>query len=213
VPLNPQAGAATTVAVQAASAATDKPGRPASTRPGRRRWLRLLRNLCAGAAIYLVFTQTLPRRPHVELVSQEAWSREMAARRGSVVVVPVWASWCEPCIEMLPALAAIEQRYSEQGVQFASLCLDDFTAQKDIQAAEEIVIAHGVRFPHFVPKLDIAESLEALAVDDLPALLIYNQDGEVQYRLEADRWSNEISPADVEDAIDSLLVGTTDEHR
>lgn len=165
--------------------------------------------------VYLVFTQTLPRKPGIAAVSYESWTDELAARRGSVVVVPVWASWCGTCIDMLPALAGISERYSEKGVLFVSLCLDDFRQPEDIEAAEEIVVAHEARFPHFLPKQDIAASLEALALDDLPAVLLYDQAGELRYRLQGDRWSNAISPADVEDAIDSLLeeVGTTDEHR
>jgi thiol-disulfide isomerase/thioredoxin len=177
----------------------------ASPASGRRRWLRLPRNLVLLGAVYLVFTQTLPREPGIATVSYEAWTRELAARRGSVVVVPVWASWCRTCIESLPAMVAISERYSEKGVLFVSLCLDDYTRAEDIETAEGIVEAHDARFPHFLPKQDIAASLEALAVEDLPAVLVYDRTGELRYRLQGDRWSNAISPADVEDAIDSLL--------
>jgi thiol-disulfide isomerase/thioredoxin len=178
---------------------------PAPPRAGRRRWLRLLRNLVLLGAVYLAFTQTFSKRPRVTPVSQEAWNRELAARRGSVVVVPVWASWCQTCIEMLPAMAAISERYARKGVLFVSLCLDDYTRAQDIHAAEEIVVAREVRFPHFLPQQDIAESLEALTLGDLPAVLVYDRAGELRYRLEGDRWTNEISLADVEDAVESLL--------
>ena len=172
---------------------------------GRRRWPRLVRNLVLLATVYLAFTHTLSRQPRIVAVSPEAWARELAARRGSVVVVPVWASWCRTGVEMLPELAAVSERYSERGVLFVSLCLDDHTRADDIEVAEKTVVARQVRFPHFLPKRDIAESLELLAVEDLPAVLVYNRTGELRYRLEGDRWSNEISAADVEDAIESLL--------
>jgi thiol-disulfide isomerase/thioredoxin len=178
---------------------------PAPPRAGRRRWLRLVRNLVLLGAVYLAFTQTFSKRPRLAQVSQEAWNRELAARRGSVVVVPVWASWCQSCIKMLPAMAAISERYAANGVLFVSLCLDDYTRDQDIDAAEKIVIAREVRFPHFLPKQDIAESLESLTLGDLPAVLVYDRTGELRYRLEGDRWTNEISLADVEDAVESLL--------
>ena len=180
---------------------------PPSPRSGRRRWSRLLRNLTLLAAVYLVFTQTLPRKPGIEAVSDEAWTRELAARRGSVVVVPVWASWCRTCIETFPALVGLSERYSEQGVLFVSLCLDDYTRKDDIETARKIVAATDARFPHFLPKRDIAVSLDALAIDDLPAVMVYDRTGKLRYKLEGDRWSNEISPADVEDAIEAVLSG------
>jgi hypothetical protein len=116
---------------------------------------------------------------------------------------------------MLPVLAEVSTRYAEQGVLFVSLCLDDHTREQDIEAAGKMVLAAEARFPHFLPKQDIAASFEALVVDDLPAVLVYDRAGELRYKLEADRWTDEFSPADVEDAIESLLGDsvTTDGHR
>jgi len=141
----------------------------------------------------------------MEAVSLEAWSRELNARRGSVVVVAVWASWCRPCIDMLPAMVVLSERYGEKGVLLVSLCLDDYTRPEDIEAAEKIVVAREARFPHFLLKQDIAASLEALALEDLPAVLVYDQAGKLRYRLVSDPRSDELSIADVEDAIESLL--------
>ncbi len=176
-----------------------------SPRAARRRWWRLVRNLALLAVVYLVFTQTFPKKPGVKAVSSKTWARELTARRGSIVVVPVWASWCRGCIEMFPAMTALSERYSEKGVLFVSLCLDDYTRKADVEAAGKIVAANDARFPHFLPKQDIAVSLDALAIGDLPAVLVYDRAGEIQYRLQVEPGSDEVSLADVEDAIDSLL--------
>lgn len=157
------------------------------------------------AVVYLAFTHTWSSRPRISVVSPETWTRELSARRGSVVVVPVWASWCRTCVEMLPVLTEVSTRYAAQGVLFVSLCLDDPTREQDIDAAEKMVLAAEARFPHFLPKQDFAASLEALAIDDLPAVLVYDRTGALRYTLDADRWSEQFSAADVEDAIESLL--------
>ncbi len=174
-------------------------------RPGRR-WLRFLRNFGLVATAYLVVTNTWPRKPRIEPISFEAWQEELAARQGSIVVVPVWATWCRDCVEILPDLIAISDKYQEQGVSFVSLCLEEQSQEKEIEAAEQIVRRHGARFPHFLPEQDVAATLDALALDDLPAVLVYDPEGELRYRIAGDRYSNEISLADVEDAIDSLLA-------
>jgi thiol-disulfide isomerase/thioredoxin len=157
------------------------------------------------AVLYLIVTHTWPRKPRIEAVSYEVWQEELSARRGSVVVVPVWASWCRECIEILPGLVDLSERYREKGVTFASLCLEEYAQTEEVEAAEHIVRAHGAKFPHFLPQQDVAASLDALALDDLPAVLVYDQAGDLKYRVTGDEWSNEISLADVQDAIDSLL--------
>jgi thiol-disulfide isomerase/thioredoxin len=156
-------------------------------------------------AVFFVYTDTVPKKPRIDAVSYAEWTAELAARRGSVVVIPVWASWCQTCIEMLPSMAELSERYGQKGVLFASLCLDDHARKEDIEAAGRIVAANDARFPHFLPRQDIAASLEALTLKELPAVLVYDRTGELRYKLEGDRWSNAISPADVEDAIESLL--------
>lgn len=171
----------------------------------KRGWLRLVRNLGLLAAVYLVVTNTWPRKPRIELISYETWKEELAARRGSVVVVPVWASWCRNCVEILPELIELSETYREKGVVFASLCLEEYAQQEEIDAAEEIVKRYDARFPHFLPRQDVAATLDALSLRDLPAVLVYDQAGELTHRVVADEQSNEISLADVQDAIDSLL--------
>lgn len=192
----------------------ERGGFPSPSGRPKRRWLRLFRNLALVGTVYLVVTNTWPRKPRIEPVSFEAWEEELAARRGSLVVVPVWASWCRSCVEMLPDLVAISDKYQQQGVVFVSLCLEEYAQQEEIEAAEQIVRSHGARFPHFLPRQDVAATLDSLALEDLPAVLVYDPAGELRYRLTGDQWSNEISMADVEDAIESLLEegSSTDEH-
>ena len=40
---------------------------------------------------------------------------------GSVLVVNVWATWCEPCRREQPTLESLYERYSQQGVEFLGI--------------------------------------------------------------------------------------------
>ena len=62
----------------------------------------------------------------------------LAQLQGKVVLLDFWATWCHPCIEKLPYIADLYERYQDQGFIVISLHaaymadnLDDFVGQHD----------------------------------------------------------------------------------
>jgi len=53
----------------------------------------------------------------------------LADRRGSVVVVNFWASWCVPCRDEAPALKRVWLEYENKGVVFVGVNFKDATAK------------------------------------------------------------------------------------
>ena len=45
--------------------------------------------------------------------------------RGKVVLLDFWASWCAPCQEELPLLDEMAPRWSEKGVEFVGVSIDE----------------------------------------------------------------------------------------
>jgi thiol-disulfide isomerase/thioredoxin len=44
---------------------------------------------------------------------------------GDVILVDFWATWCPPCIEMIPALSKIHRNYKDKGVTLLSVSMDN----------------------------------------------------------------------------------------
>jgi cytochrome c biogenesis protein CcmG/thiol:disulfide interchange protein DsbE len=44
--------------------------------------------------------------------------------RGKVVVLNFWATWCAPCVEEMPSLVQLQQRFKDKGVTIVGISVD-----------------------------------------------------------------------------------------
>jgi cytochrome c biogenesis protein CcmG/thiol:disulfide interchange protein DsbE len=44
--------------------------------------------------------------------------------RGKVVILNFWATWCPPCVEEMPSLVQLQQRFKDKGVVVLGVNLD-----------------------------------------------------------------------------------------
>src|SRR5437764_6332213 len=50
---------------------------------------------------------------------------DIAAERGNVVFLNLWATWCGPCRYEIPELQAMHQKYASRGFKVVGISLDD----------------------------------------------------------------------------------------
>lgn len=60
--------------------------------------------------------------------------KTMADYRGKVVLLNVWATWCEPCQAELPSLEKLYQEYGPKGLHILAVSEDDFVSDDSIRA-------------------------------------------------------------------------------
>lgn len=99
----------------------------------------------------------------------------LAALRGTPLVVNIWASWCPPCVDEMPILAAADERYD--GIQFLGV-----TIQDDPVASLELMKDLGVRFPSVVDPVGAIRA--SLLITGPPVTFFIDADGVITGRFD-----------------------------
>ena len=73
--------------------------------------------------------ETRPTPVALHTINPPGLARLLAQRRGRVVLVDFWATWCQPCVEWFPHTVDLQQRLAARGLTVVSLSLDDPTAR------------------------------------------------------------------------------------
>ena len=142
----------------------------------------------------------------LQAVSFDGWQQALAARRGTIVVVDFWASWCTTCIERFPAMVAMSKRYREQGVQFLSLNVDDPNDAAAIAWSQQYLRGLDTGIAHYRLDENLMQAFERLDLLGIPVVRIYDKGGTEAVRLTGDDPNNQFDDDDVATAIQRLLA-------
>jgi cytochrome c-type biogenesis protein len=123
---------------------------------------------------------------------------------GEVVLVNIWATWCEPCQREMPELEALYEQYGPEGLQVIGVSLDVGGSNERIQ---EFATDLGVTFP--LVRDQAGDFQQAFRTSGVPETILIDRSGEIAYQ-----WKGELEAGSLEnrELIESALasVGPVD---
>ena len=139
--------------------------------PADRRWGIILLWVLPVLALLLVFVygfltrepadsgDTAPRigKPLADftLPDLQGHAVQLAALRGKVVFVNVWATWCPPCIEEMPTIQQLYERLHGRGLEIVAVSLDALGAQ----VVAPFMQSHRLSFPTLLDTKNLVQRL------------------------------------------------------
>ncbi len=95
--------------------------------------------------------------------------------QGKVLLLDFWASWSEPCVEVLPDMIALLENYQDRGLAMLSVSIDE--NREDLEAA---VAAHKIPWPQlFDGKGWQTEQALRYSVEQVPHMLLIGRNGKI----------------------------------
>jgi len=136
--------------------------------------MRSLLNVCLLALTLTVAATTHANTaPDFTLKARDGNNLRLAEQRGDIVLINFWASWCGPCIQEMPQLDKLAQKYQDLGVQVWGI-----NVENDPSAAKAYLNKVNVEFP-ILFDLDNSVS-KAYRVEAMPTTVILDKNGSVR---------------------------------
>lgn len=115
--------------------------------------------------------------PTYGTVDLQGDSVHLSGQRDRVVLLNVWATWCEPCREEIPVLQALQDEYSPRGFEVVGVSID-FAGERP--ALRPFADAFGVTYTLWHDTEGAV--LRHFKVVGVPATFLIDRDGVLRWK-------------------------------
>lgn len=101
--------------------------------------------------------------------------------KGKYVYIDVWATWCTPCLNEIPALQALEKEYHNKNIQFVSISVDNVDGTRGSKAEWKKMVGEkqlgGIQL--YADKDFQSDFMVAYGVNSIPRFILIDPNGAI----------------------------------
>ena len=118
--------------------------------------------------------------------------------RGKVVLLDFWATWCGPCMQSIPELVRLQEKYGDKGLVVVGVSMDT-AAQADDNQLKKFMRTFNIKYP--VARDDGKVSLAYFGDSPaaIPTMHIISREGKIVKTIVG------FEPGNVEKQVEKLL--------
>jgi thiol-disulfide isomerase/thioredoxin len=111
-----------------------------------------------------------------DVKSLDGTTFKLQDKKGKVVLVNLWATWCGPCINEMPHLNEMQEKYRDQGFEVIGLDSDD-ESKEDIEA---FAAKQKLNYPlGWADGAMMSEFVKLSKLAGIPQSILINRDGQL----------------------------------
>jgi cytochrome c biogenesis protein CcmG/thiol:disulfide interchange protein DsbE len=123
--------------------------------------------------------------------------KSLSDYRGNVVMINIWATWCQPCVVEMPSIEQLHQSYAPKGLKIIAVSVDDPGTDEQIR---QFVKRLGLTFEILHDQGGQAGDVSRLYnADRYPQTVIIGRDGIIRKKVSgATDWNSPVNRALIE---------------
>ncbi len=152
----------------------------------------------------------------LQILDYSELERLIASYRGKVVVLDCWSTSCAPCIAEFPNLVALQHRHSREELACVSLSFDFEGIGKPEDEYDRVLgflEKQAADFDNVLSRLDSDALTARLEIPSIPAVFVYDRQGNQRRRFDNRNASREGGPftyRQVGEYVEQLLAERVD---
>ena len=132
-----------------------------------------------------------PSEIDVQILDFEGFQKLRESKKGKVVVVDCWSTWCVPCMKEFHHLVEIHNQYGADKVACMSLSFDfdglgDSKPDDKREKVLEFLVAQKASFDNVLSSTPDEELYRSLEIGSIPAIFVFDAEGNQVQKIEGE---------------------------